>query len=76
MSKKATAEINGEKAASRFLELLNKGILRQHLLPNSAEEYSLRQEQLDLDHFRKFLCTSAYDEVRLRGVDTYAGEQI
>lgn len=68
--------IVGELAADKFVASLKNGTLRKHILPNSAEEYSSRQEQIDLNRYRRFLCTSAYDEVQKKGVDSYAGEQL
>lgn len=40
--------------AKKFIELLEGGKIRKHILPNTAPDYSAVQEKKDLENYRFF----------------------
>ena len=64
-----------QNSAKNFSLLLEKGIIRKNILPNTAEDYSLRQEQRDLIQYKKFLQSFAYDDIKNCEVSRYNGDQ-
>lgn len=61
--------------AKRFVELLEEGSIRKHILPNSAPDYSLSQEKKDLENYRFFANSFALDEIMKCEVAFYNGDE-
>ena len=61
--------------AERFLELLEEGKIRKHILPNSAPVYSEFQEKRDLENYKFFVNSFALDEVMDCEVAFYNGDE-
>lgn len=61
--------------AKRFVELLEEGNIRKHILPNSAPDYSLSQEKKDLENYRFFANSFALDEIMKCEVAFYNGDE-
>ena len=51
------------KNAKKFVELLEEGKIKKHILPNNAPDYSDSQEKLDLENYRFFANSFALDEI-------------
>ena len=64
----------GEKSAKNFVSLLERGVIRKNILPNTSENYSKEQEEKDLVHYKKFLQSFAYDDIIECEVEDYYGE--
>lgn len=62
-------------AANKFFELLNEGKIRKHILPNTAPDYTAVAEQTDLIRYKRFLNSSAYDEIRECEVREYNADE-
>ncbi len=63
-----------EKSAKNFITLLERGVIRKSILPNTSENYSLEQEKRDLYHYKKFLQSFAYDDILECEVKAYYGD--
>lgn len=61
--------------AEKFIELIEKGKIRKHILPNSALEYSVYQEDIDLTNYRFFANSFALDEVMKCEAAYYYGDE-
>lgn len=61
--------------AEKFIELLEEGKIRKHILPNSAPDYSAYQEQKDLENYRFFANSFALDEIMKCEVAFYNGDE-
>ncbi|MCM1184685.1 MAG: hypothetical protein NC337_15045 [Roseburia sp.] len=61
--------------AERFMELLENGKIRKHILPNSAPDYSIYQEKRDLENYRFFANSFALDDVMKCEVGLYNGDE-
>ena len=66
---------NSTIAASNFFELLNKGKIRKHIVPNTSPDYTDSAEQIDLMRYKRFLNSSAYDEIRECEVRKYNADE-
>lgn len=64
-----------EVAANRFIFLLAKGIIRKNILPNSSLNYTGVQEEKDLEQFKKYVKSSAFDDLRKCRVKQYIGDE-
>lgn len=63
------------KQSIKFIHLLEEGKIRKHILPNSAPDYSLGQEQKDLENYRFFANSFALDEIMKCEVSQYYGDE-
>ena len=61
--------------AERFIELLEAGKIKKHILPNTAPDYSAYQEKRDLENYRFFANSFALDEVMKCEVAPYNGDE-
>lgn len=61
--------------AERFIDLLEAGKIRKHVLPNNAPDYSAEQEKRDLENYRFFANSFALDEIMDCGVAFYHGDE-
>lgn len=63
-----------EKNAKNFVSLLEQGIIRKNILPNTSEDYSKEQEEKDLQRYKRFLQSFAYDDIKECEVKSYNGD--
>lgn len=63
-----------EKSAKNFVSLLEQGIIRKNILPNTSEDYSKEQEEKDLQRYKRFLQSFAYDDIKECEVKSYNGD--
>ncbi len=63
------------KNAKKFVELLEEGKIKKHILPNNAPDYSDSQEKLDLENYRFFANSFALDEIMKCEVAFYNGDE-
>lgn len=61
--------------AARFIELLENGKLKKCILPNTAQDYTVFQEQKDLKEYCHFLNSFAYDILAECEVSAYNGDE-
>lgn len=61
--------------AQKFVELLMDGKIKKHILPNSAPNYSDSQEKMDLENYRFFANSFAFDEIMKCEVAFYNGDE-
>lgn len=61
--------------AERFIEMLEEGKIRKHILPNTAPDYSSNQEEKDLENYRFFANSFAMDEIMKCEVAFYNGDE-
>ena len=47
-------------AASEFITALKNGTLSKHVLPNNYEDYTIENENIDLNNYKKYLKTISY----------------
>jgi hypothetical protein len=66
---------NSTIAANNFFELLNKGKIRKHILPNASSDYTGSGEKIDLMRYKRFLNSSAYDEIKECEVRKYNADE-
>lgn len=62
-------------AAKKFFELLNKGKIQKHILPNTSPDYTDSAENVDLMRYKRFLNSSAYDEIKECEVRKYNADE-
>lgn len=62
-------------SAQAFITLLEKGKIRKHILPNTSTDYTLSQEARDLQKYKRFLQSFAYDDIKECEVRAYNGDQ-
>ena len=65
---------NGEKSAKKFISLVERGVIRKNILPNTSQNYSIEQEGKDLYLYKKFLQSFAYDDIIECEVQRYYGD--
>lgn len=65
---------NNKKSAQNFISLLERGIIRKNILPNTSEDYSKEQEDKDLLRYKRFLQSFAYDDMKEYEVRSYYGD--
>lgn len=63
-----------EREAKTFVLLLEEGVIRKHILPNTSKDYSKEQEQEDLFRYKRFLQSFAYDDIKECEVCYYYGD--
>ena len=61
--------------AERFIELIENGKIRKHILPNNAPDYSVYQEEKDLENYKFFVNSFALDEITKCEVAFYNGDE-
>ena len=66
---------NSMSAANSFFDLLNKGKIRKNILPNTAPNYTDEMGQIDLLRYKRFLNSSAYDEIKECEVRKYNADE-
>lgn len=66
---------NSMSAANSFFDLLNKGKIRKNILSNTAPNYTDEMEQIDLLRYKRFLNSSAYDEIKECEVRKYNADE-
>ncbi len=65
---------NYESGAKNFITLLERGVIRKNILPNTSENYSSEQEEKDLFLYKRFLQSFAYDDIKECEVKSYYGD--
>lgn len=65
---------NSEKNAKNFISLLERGIIKKNILPNTSEDYSKTQEDKDLLRYKRYLQSFAYDDIKECEVTSYYGD--
>lgn len=65
---------NGKRSADRFIRLLERGTIRKNILPNTSDDYSQVQEQVDLVRYKIYLQSFAYDDINECEVRCYYGD--
>lgn len=63
-----------EKDAKDFISLLERGVIRKHILPNTSEDYSKDQAEYDLTRYKRFMQSFAYDDIKECEVNSYNGD--
>lgn len=66
---------NSKRAAKAFFEMLNKGKIRKNILPNTSPDYTGLAEQKDLMRYKRFLNSSAFDEIKECEVRKYNADE-
>lgn len=66
--------MNKQKGAGNFITLLERGVIRKNILPNTSENYSRDQEEKDLLRYKRFLQSFAYDDIKECEVRVYDGD--
>lgn len=61
--------------AKKFIELLEEGKIKKNILPNTAPDYSISQEKKDLENYRFFANSFAFDEFMKCEVAFYNGDE-
>lgn len=61
--------------AEKFIELLQEGKIKKNILTNSAPNYSDKQEKIDLENYRFFANSSAFDKIMKCEVAFYNGDE-
>lgn len=62
-------------SAEKFITLLERGKIRKVILPNTATDYTVSQEAKDLQKYKRFLQSFAYDDIKECEVRVYNGDQ-
>ena len=62
-------------SAHAFITLLERGKIRKDILPNTSTDYTLSQEARDLQKYKRFLQSFAYDDIKECEVRAYNGDQ-
>ncbi len=65
---------NSLVSAENFMNLLLNGKIRKNILPNTAVDYTESAEKRDLLRYKKFINSSAYDEIKRCEVKKYNGD--
>ncbi len=55
--------------------MLNKGKIRKNILPNTSPDYTGLAEQKDLMRYKRFLNSSAFDEIKECEVRKYNADE-
>lgn len=59
----------------RFIELLENGKMKKNVLPNTSPDYTEFQEKKDLENYRFFANSFAFDEIMKCEVTMYNGDE-
>lgn len=65
---------NSKISAPKLCSLLETGVIRKNLLPNTSEDYTSKQEERDLVRYKRFLQSFAYDDIKECEVQGYNGD--
>lgn len=63
------------KNSEKFIELLDKGIIRMHVLKNYAPDYTNTREEYELQGYIKFINSRRMDELMDCEVSRYRGDE-
>lgn len=61
--------------AEKFIELIEDGKIKKHVLPNTAPDYTIYQEKKDLENYIIFINSFALDELMDCEVAYYNGDE-
>lgn len=67
--------MKNQNSAQTFIKLLERGKIRKDILPNTSTDYTLSQEARDLQKYKRFLQSFAYDDIKECEVRAYNGDQ-
>lgn len=67
--------MKSRNSAQEFLVLLKRGKIKKNILPNTAVDYTVSQEAKDLQQYKRFLQSFAYDDIKECEVRNYNGDQ-
>lgn len=60
--------------AKEFVSLLERGKITKYTLPNTSTDYTTMQEAKDLQRYKRFLQSFAYDDIKECEVRAYNGD--
>lgn len=63
-----------QNGGQKFVALLEKGKIRKDILPNTSTDYTILQEAKDLQRYKRFLQSFAYDDIKACEVRMYNGD--
>lgn len=63
-----------QNSAQTFITLLERGKIRKDILPNTSTDYTMNQEAKDLQRYKRFLQSFAYDDIKECEVRAYNGD--
>jgi hypothetical protein len=66
--------MKNQNSAQEFIMLLEKGRVRKDILPNTSTDYTITQEAKDLQRYKRFLQSFAYDDIKACEVRAYNGD--
>ncbi len=66
--------MKNQSSAQRFVILLERGKIRKNILPNTSADYTVNQEEKDLQRYKRFLQSFAYDDIKECEVEKYYGD--
>lgn len=64
----------GSLLAKKFVSQLKDGRIRKYILPNTAENYTVKAELEDFLLYKRFINSSSYDDIRECEVREYDGD--
>lgn len=67
---------NNNNKGREFISLLERGIIRKNILPNTSDDYSDWQEDRDLFLYKRFLQSFAFDDILECEVKKYNGDEV
>ncbi len=67
--------MDSRNRAQEFIVLLQRGKISKNILPNTATDYTVSQEAKDLQKYKRFLQSFAYDDIKECEVRSYNGDQ-
>lgn len=66
--------MENKNSVQTFMKLLEQGKFRKNILPNTSLDYTVNQEALDLQRYKRFLQSFAYDDIKECEVQAYNGD--
>lgn len=63
-----------QSGGQEFITLLENGTIRKDILPNTSTDYTTTQEAKDLQRYKRFLQSFAYDDIKACEVRMYNGD--
>ncbi len=63
-----------QSGGQEFITLLESGKIRKDILPNTSTDYTTTQEAKDLQRYKRFLQSFAYDDIKTCEVRMYNGD--
>lgn len=67
--------MENRNSVQTFISLLEQGRIRKNILPNTSLDYTVNEEAMDLQRYKRFLQSFAYDDIKECEVRVYNGDQ-